>query len=149
MTFRIVKEKLLYVIGIPRRFASEEVLMSKAFCGKFGTPERIVINRYPKDVYEGQVAVYAHYKNPVNVAVALKVSSRFLVGSKINKSFLCHIVPQRSSARRREHSQVLLWHQQVLCQLLGQCSLRSARDQRFLPLHPLAGEAQRQSRRGR
>lgn len=75
MTFRIVKEKLLYVIGIPRRYANEDVLRSKAFCGQFGALERIVINYNPKDVYEGQVAVYAHYKTPVNVAVALKVST--------------------------------------------------------------------------
>ena len=33
-----------------------------------------MINHNPKDVYEGQVAVYVHYQNPVNVAIALKVS---------------------------------------------------------------------------
>ena len=74
MSFRIVKEKLLYVIGIPRRYATDDILRSQAFCGQFGALERIVINYNPKDVYEGQVAVYAHYKTPVNVAVALKVS---------------------------------------------------------------------------
>ena len=77
MTFRIVREKLLYVIGIPRRFAVEEVLMSKAFFGQFGKPDRIVINYNPKDVYEGQVAVYVHYRSPISVAVALKVSAVF------------------------------------------------------------------------
>ena len=74
MAYRIVREKLLYVIGIPRKYASDEILRSKQFCGQFGQPERIVINYNPKDVYEGQVAVYVHYKNPVNVAIALKVS---------------------------------------------------------------------------
>jgi len=74
MTFRIVKEKLLYIIGIPRRFADVDILKSQAFCGQFGQPERVVINYNPKEVYEGQVAVYVHYKSSVEVAVALKVS---------------------------------------------------------------------------
>ena len=75
MKFRIVRDKLLYVIGIPRRYASDEILRSNAFCGKFGQPVRIVINYNPKEVYEGQVAVYVHFKTSVNVAIALKVSS--------------------------------------------------------------------------
>jgi len=33
MTFRIVRDKLLYVIGIPRRYASDDILRSKTFCG--------------------------------------------------------------------------------------------------------------------
>jgi len=36
MSFRIVKEKLLYVIGIPRRYASDETMRSKAFFGQYG-----------------------------------------------------------------------------------------------------------------
>jgi hypothetical protein len=79
MTFRIVKDKLLYMIGIPRKYAADNILRSRAFCGKFGQPERIVINYNPKEVYEGQVAVYVHYKTSVNVAIALKVSSIFLI----------------------------------------------------------------------
>ena len=51
--------------------------MSKAFFGQFGKPDRIVINYNPKDVYEGQVAVYVHYRSPISVAVALKVSAVF------------------------------------------------------------------------
>ena len=74
MSFRIVREKLLYVIGIPRKYASDEILRSKQFCGQFGQVDRIVINYNPKDVYEGQVAVYVHYRTPVNVAIALRVS---------------------------------------------------------------------------
>lgn len=75
MSFRIVREKLLYVIGIPRRYANDEMMRSKAFFGQFGQPERIVINYNPRDVYEGQVAVYVHYKSPISVAIALKVSN--------------------------------------------------------------------------
>lgn len=83
MTFRVVKEKLLYVIGIPRRFASEDILRSKAFCGQYGKPERIVINYNPKDVYEGQVAIYVHYQSPVNVAIALKVSKNEIFSGQL------------------------------------------------------------------
>lgn len=78
MSYRIVKEKLLYVIGIPRRYANDEVMRSKAFFGQYGQLDRIVINYNPKDVYEGQVAVYVHYKSPISVAVALKVSCVFI-----------------------------------------------------------------------
>ena len=74
MAFRIVKEKLLYIIGVPRRYAEEKILKSAKFCGQFGVLERIVINHSPKDVYEDQVAVYVHYQNPISVAIALKVS---------------------------------------------------------------------------
>ena len=52
MTFRIVKEKLLYIIGVPRKYAEEKILRSNKFCGQFGIAERIVINHNPKDVYE-------------------------------------------------------------------------------------------------
>ena len=52
MAFRIVKEKLLYIIGVPRRYAEEKTLRSEKFCGQFGVAERIVINHNPKDVYE-------------------------------------------------------------------------------------------------
>ena len=78
MSFRIVRERLLYVIGIPRKYASDEILRSKHFCGQYGQIDRIVINYNPKDVYEGQVAVYVHYRTPVNVAIALRVSSKSL-----------------------------------------------------------------------
>jgi len=73
ISFRIVKEKLLYLIGIPRRFASEDVLRSSAFFGQFGSLDRLVINHNPKDVYEGQVAVYVHFKSSISVAIALKI----------------------------------------------------------------------------
>jgi hypothetical protein len=33
LTFRIVKQKLLYVIGIPKKFADEFVLASDEFFG--------------------------------------------------------------------------------------------------------------------
>ena len=65
MSFRIIKERLLYLIGIPRRYADSEVIRSEAFCGQFGYSEQIVINYNPKDVYEGKVAAYVHYNSPV------------------------------------------------------------------------------------
>ena len=79
MTFRIVRDKLLYVIGIPRKYASEDILRSKDFFGQYGKTERIVINYNPKDVYEGRVAVYVHYRSPVNVALGLKVSQLIIL----------------------------------------------------------------------
>jgi hypothetical protein len=33
LTFRIIKEKLLYVIGIPKRFADERLLSKQEYCG--------------------------------------------------------------------------------------------------------------------
>ena len=51
-----------------------------------------MINYNPKDVYEGQVAVYVHYKTPISVAVALRVSKKFefflIIKSNLNESFL-------------------------------------------------------------
>jgi hypothetical protein len=48
LTYRIVKEKLLYVIGIPKTFADESLLASENFFGQFGDLEKIVINHNPK-----------------------------------------------------------------------------------------------------
>ena len=75
--FRVVREKILYLIGIPKKYATDEILRSPHFCGQYGTPERIVINQTAREAYEGQVSVYVHYKSPLNVAVALKVSFHF------------------------------------------------------------------------
>ena len=33
MSFRIVKEKLLYIIGVPKKYAEEKILRSNMFCG--------------------------------------------------------------------------------------------------------------------
>jgi len=74
LSFRIIKDRLLYIIGIPKRIADKELLMRNEFCGQYGTIEKIVINYQPKDVYEGQCAVYVHYANSFQVAIALKVS---------------------------------------------------------------------------
>ena len=65
------------MIGIPRRFADKNLLMRNEYCGQFGKIENIVINYCPKDVYEGQCAVYIHYSSPFSVALALKVSNDF------------------------------------------------------------------------
>lgn len=47
--FRIIVDNLLYIIGVPRRFADEQLLKSDKLCGLFGSPKRIVINHNPKD----------------------------------------------------------------------------------------------------
>ena len=78
MSFRIIVDNLLYIIGVPKRFANERLIASKEFCGQYGNPRRIVINHNPKDDYSGQVAVYVHYDSPLEVALALKVSHQAL-----------------------------------------------------------------------
>lgn len=65
LTFRIVQEKLLYVIGIPQKYASESLLMSERFFGQYGTIKKLVINLQTKDSYEGQCAVYIWYEHPI------------------------------------------------------------------------------------
>jgi CCR4-NOT transcription complex subunit 4 len=61
LTFRIVQENLLYVIGIPMYLADEELLKSPSYFGKYGQVQRLRINHSPKDSYEGQCAVYVWY----------------------------------------------------------------------------------------
>jgi hypothetical protein len=74
LQFRIIVENLLYIIGVPKKFADEQTLKSDRFCGLFGNPKRIVINHSPKEDCGGQVAVYCHYNSAAEVAMALKVS---------------------------------------------------------------------------
>ena len=58
LTYRIVKEKLLYVIGIPKTFADELLLASEDFFGQFGSLEKIVINHNPKKESEFANRIY-------------------------------------------------------------------------------------------
>ena len=81
VTYRIVKDRLLYVIGIPKYFADVELLSSEDFFRQFGALEKIVINHNPKKeneytnrTYESQSATYVHFSQPIEVAIALQVS---------------------------------------------------------------------------
>ena len=119
MSYRIVREKLLYVIGIPRKYASDEILRSKQFFGQYGQADRIVINYNPKDVYEGQVAVYVHYSTPVNVAIALKVSIILQTGSIKSTNLVQYTdlslyfwsVLKRATNESWQYLEVLVWHE--------------------------------------
>ena len=79
LTYRIIKEKLLYVIVIPREFSDLKLLRDESWYGQFGCLEQILINHNPKKeneerrMYESQVAIYVHYKSSMEVALALKV----------------------------------------------------------------------------
>lgn len=75
--YRIIKEKLLYCIGIPREFSDLSKLKSESWFGQFGCHEQILVNHNPKNYEErrdSQVAIYVHYKSSMEVALALKVS---------------------------------------------------------------------------
>jgi len=78
LNYRIIKEKLLYVIGIPREFSDLSKLRSESWFGQFGCHEQILVNHNPKkendERRESQVAIYVHYKSSMEVALALKVS---------------------------------------------------------------------------
>jgi len=50
--FRMVIPNLLYVIGLPRKFAQEETMRQARFFGQFGKIQRVLINHYTKDFYE-------------------------------------------------------------------------------------------------
>jgi hypothetical protein len=74
LKFRIVRENLLYTIGLPIRMADEDLLKSKQLFGQFGRVRKVKINENPKDgLYEGHIAVYVEYDHPLCVAVAILV----------------------------------------------------------------------------
>lgn len=63
-----MQENLLYVIGIPKTLANEELLVSDRFFGQYGQVKKIVINKMTsmrESAYEGQCAVYIWYQHPV------------------------------------------------------------------------------------
>eukprot|EP00347_Sterkiella_histriomuscorum_P000504 403375596 len=82
LKFRIVQENLLYVIGIPEKYADENLLASQRYFGLYGEVKKIRINRCPKDSYEGQCAIYVWYSHPIQVAVAIKCLSGLKFGTK-------------------------------------------------------------------
>lgn len=92
LEYRIIKEQLLYIIGLPKTVADNELLASDGFCGQFGKPERIVINHNPKKefpattrAYESQVAVYVDYMSSVDVAIAIRCLNGLRVGHFVLK----------------------------------------------------------------
>ena len=92
LEYRIIKEHLLYIIGLPKTVASVELLATSKFCGQFGSLERIVINHNPKKdslvstkTYGSQVAVYVHYKSSFDVAIAIKCLNGLRVGQFVLK----------------------------------------------------------------
>ena len=96
LEYRIVKDSLLYVIGVPKAYADVDLLRSKNHYGQFGTVQRIVINHNPKKendsfcrVYESQVAVYLHYASNVEVAMAIKCLNGLRVGGNSNFVLKC------------------------------------------------------------
>lgn len=44
--FRIITPNLLYVIGLPRQFAKEEILKKHMHFGQYGKIIRIIINNF-------------------------------------------------------------------------------------------------------
>jgi hypothetical protein len=58
LEYRIIKEQLLYIIGLPKTVADSELLASDGFCGQFGKPERIVINYNPKKEFPASTRAY-------------------------------------------------------------------------------------------
>jgi hypothetical protein len=63
LEFRIVKEQLLYVIGLPKSYADAELLKSYHFYGQFGRPEKIVINYNPKKEFKEQSHLSRSYES--------------------------------------------------------------------------------------
>ena len=53
-----MKDKLLYVIGMPKQYADADLLRSEDFYGQFGQPERIVINHNPRKEHESGARAY-------------------------------------------------------------------------------------------
>jgi len=73
LTYRIVRENYLYVIGLPATLADEELLKQERLFGQYGKVLGVVINDKPKGYACGQVAVYIKYEHPLSVALAIMV----------------------------------------------------------------------------
>ncbi|KCZ81520.1 hypothetical protein H312_01098 [Anncaliia algerae PRA339] len=59
---RVIQRNLVYVIGIPHKYASEEILKSKNFFGQFGEIKKIVINRRLVNNVETTISAYITFK---------------------------------------------------------------------------------------
>lgn len=52
-TYRIIRENMIYAIGLPSQLADEDLLKKDEYFGQYGKVKRIVINMAPKGYSNG------------------------------------------------------------------------------------------------
>ena len=85
---RIIKQNLIHVQGLPKKFANIEKLKSKEYFGQYGTITNIILSRKrnPENNKEAY-SVYITYENKIEAASAILCIDSLLIDGKIIRAF--------------------------------------------------------------
>ena len=85
---RIIKQNLIHVQGLPKKFANIEKLKSKEYFGQYGTIKNIILSKKinPENNKEAY-SVYITYENKIEAASAILCIDSLLIDGKIIRAF--------------------------------------------------------------
>ena len=82
---RVIQRTLVYVIGIPQKYATDENLRKNDWFGQFGTIKKIVINKRLYNL-DTTVSAYITFKTEKEAADAIAETDESLIDGNIIKS---------------------------------------------------------------
>lgn len=80
---RVIQRNLVYVIGIPQKYANEEILKGKDFFGQFGAIKKLVVKN--RTVNDSTVSAYITYTNENDAMNCIIEVDESLLDGKILK----------------------------------------------------------------
>jgi len=86
---RVIQRSLVYIIGIPQKYADEQTLIKHEFFGQFGTIKKMIINRraYPLDFRHTEVtaSAYITFSNPKEAKSCIQEIDESVLDNKVLK----------------------------------------------------------------
>ena len=82
---RVIQRTLVYVIGIPQKYANEDILKSVEFFGQFGMIKKLVVNKKLYNL-DSTVSAYITFKTEKEAYEAIAETDESVLDSKIVKS---------------------------------------------------------------
>jgi RNA recognition motif-containing protein len=80
---RVIQKNLVYVLGLPVKLATEEILKSQDYFGQYGKITKIVINRKPASAQISNTGVYITYLRKEDAARAIEAVDGTALESRI------------------------------------------------------------------
>lgn len=82
---RVIQRTLVYVIGIPQKYANEDILKSTEFFGQFGVIKKLVVNKKLYNL-DSTVSAYVTYKTEKEAYEAIAETDESILDNKVIKS---------------------------------------------------------------
>lgn len=82
---RVIQRTLVYVIGIPQKYANEDILKSMEFFGQFGVIKKLVVNKKLYNL-DSTASAYITFKTEKEAYEAIAETDESILDNKIIKS---------------------------------------------------------------